>query len=116
MNFFSVCFRTSRAIPGKIPGQACGGDPSPLRKGLQSFPESTPVLPGKNWSTLRIGLETDQEGKRLSIEDILHPSEKISSFAREDILLPPLKIYLTRPLSRPFRARENKNGHDIVGR
>ena len=61
MNFFSVCFRTSRAIPGKIPGQACGGDPSPLRKGLQSFPESTPVLPGKNWSTLRRGLETDTE-------------------------------------------------------
>ena len=61
MNFFSVCFRTSRAIPGKIPGQACGGDPSPLRKGLQSFPESTPVLPGKNCGTLRKGLETDQE-------------------------------------------------------
>ena len=61
MNFFRACFRTSRAIPGEIPGQACGGDPSPLRKGLQYFPESTPVLPGKNSSTLRRGLETDTE-------------------------------------------------------
>ena len=59
MNFFSVCFRTSRAIPGEIPGQAYGNFPSPLRKGLQSFPESTPVLPEKNWSTPRRGLETD---------------------------------------------------------
>ena len=58
MNFFSVCFRTSRAIPGEIPGQAYGNFPSPLRKGLQSFPESTPVLPEKNWSTPRRGLET----------------------------------------------------------
>ena len=57
MNFFSVCFRTSRAIPGKIPGQAYGNFPSPLRKGLQSFPESTPVLPEKNWSTPRKKLE-----------------------------------------------------------
>ena len=61
MNFFSVCFRTSRAIPGEIPGQAYGNFPSPLRKGLQSFPESTPVLPEKNWSTPRRGLETDTE-------------------------------------------------------
>ena len=91
---FSGYFRTSRAIPGEIPERAYGNFLSPLRKGLQSFPESTPVLPEKNWSTPRRALETDQEGKRLSIEDILHPSEKISSFAREDILLPPLKIYL----------------------
>ena len=61
MNFFSVCFCTSRAIPGEIPGQAYGNFPSPLRKGLQSFPESTPVLPEKNCGTLRRGLETDTE-------------------------------------------------------
>lgn len=61
MNFFSGYSRTSLAIPGKIPGQACGGDHSPLRKGLQSFPESTPVLPEKNCGTLRRGLETDTE-------------------------------------------------------
>ena len=68
MNFFSGYSRTSLAIPGKIPGQACGGDHSPLRKGLQSFPESTPVLPEKNWSTPRRGLETDTElSPRLAI-------------------------------------------------
>ena len=68
MNFFSVCFRTSRAIPGEIPGQAYGNFPSPLRKGLQSFPESTPVLHEKNWSTPRRGLETDTElSPRLAI-------------------------------------------------
>ena len=61
MNFFRACFRTSRAIPGEIPGQAYGNSLSPLRKGLQSFPESTPVLPEKNWSTPRRGLETDTE-------------------------------------------------------
>ena len=61
MNFFSVCFRTSRAIPGEIPGQAYGNFPSPLRKGLRYFPESTPVLPEKNCGTLRRGLETDTE-------------------------------------------------------
>ena len=53
MNFFSGYSRTSLAIPGKIPGQACGGDHSPLRKGLQSFPESTPVLPEKDWKRIR---------------------------------------------------------------
>ena len=61
MNFFSGYFRTSRAIPGEIPGQAYGNFPSPLRKVLQSFPESTPVLHEKNWSTPRRGLETDTE-------------------------------------------------------
>ena len=61
MNFFSGYFRTSRAIPGEIPGQAYGNFPSPLRKVLQSFPERTPVLPEKNWSTPRRGLETDTE-------------------------------------------------------
>ena len=68
MNFFSVCFRTSRAFPGEIPGQAYGNFRSPLRKGLRNFPESTPVLPEKNCGTLRRGLETDTElSPRLAI-------------------------------------------------
>ena len=100
--FFRVCFRTSRAIPGKIPGQACGGDPSPLRKGLQSFPESTPVLPEKNWSTPRRGLETDQEygldylSSTSSLrEDIFFRQRRYTSPAIEDIphspFVPPLQ-------------------------
>ena len=81
--FFSVCFRTSRAIPGEIPGQAYGNFPSPLRKGLRNFPESTPVLPEKNCGTLRRGLETDQEGK-------------IYFIPQRRYLLSPEKIYFSR--------------------
>ena len=61
MNFFFGLFPYVPGYSWENTGKACGGDHSPLRKGLQSFPESTPVLPEKNWSTPRKGLETDTE-------------------------------------------------------
>ena len=111
MNFFSGLFP-------HFPGHSRENTGTGVRRRSQSPAERTPILPGKYSSTSRKKLRYSPKrtGNGSGREDILHPSEKISSFAREDILLPPLKIYLTRPLSRPFRARENKDGHDIVGR